>query len=174
MSKAGDELRLRVEREDTFTLDEIRALIAAPDDLDLWAAVYTALGEGYYRIEPEPGMELTCSFILSYLLRCVREDPNSDEIHSAFDAASDLATALKLWATRLPAAEPMLRLASEQVAETFLAGNEAVRARLRDAMLEHALERSAVRPFFAAWEGHPVLGDAWRDAMEWAVHHGDA
>src|SRR5690242_3322970 len=72
MTTAADVLRGRVARRDRFSYNEIAALIADASDLDVWSAVYLALGQGDDHIKPEPGMEVTCSFFVRYLLRCVR------------------------------------------------------------------------------------------------------
>src|SRR6266478_5674948 len=102
---AADTIRNRIARRDRFSYNEIMAFIADESDLDVWAAVYQALGKGYYQIKPEPSMETTCSFMLRYLLRCVRENPSHEHVHSGYEAAYELAACLKLWASRLPETE---------------------------------------------------------------------
>jgi hypothetical protein len=173
MSEAGDKLRERIALGDCFTREEIAAYTAVGNDLDLWSAIYTAFGKAYYRIDPEPGMTMTCEFMTRYLLRCVQQNPPSNHVHSGYEAASELAACLKSWLSKLPEAEPVLHRAARQTAAVYIAGDAEVRDRILNGMLEHALELAAVRPFFAYWASDPLLHEPWQLAMEWAVAHGD-
>ena len=169
----ADEIRARIARRDRFSYAEIAGFIADESDLDVWSAVYLALGESFRRIKPEPGMEMTCSFIMRYLLRCIREDPSHEHVPFGHEAATDLAECLKLWASKLPETEPVLEWAARDIAQELTGGDARVRDTILNGMLEHALESARVRPFFEHWRNDPILGDAWRLAMEWAVAHGD-
>lgn len=174
MSAIGDSIRDRIARRDSFRLAEIMAFMGVEDDLDVWSAVYEALSRSYDRIRPEPGMELTCSFMLKYLLRCIRENQRSSEdVHSGFEAAWDLAACLKHWSKRLPETDGILRLAEQQMREVYLSGDEQLRNRLETGTLEHALEEPRVRPYFAGWANDPTLREAWEPAMEWGQRHSE-
>jgi hypothetical protein len=171
---SAQSIRERSVRGDAFRRDEIVALMNIQDDLNLWSAIYRALDRSYAHIHPEPGMELTCGFMLKYLLRCIRENPSGhDEIHSGFEAAWELAACLKLWSQRLPETGEILTLAEELIRQEFLNGDEPLRNRLETGMLEHALEAPQVRPYFSHWANDPSLREAWQAAMEWATHHED-
>ena len=61
MSATADSIRERLQRGDTFRRDEIVAFMKVEDDLDLWSAAYEVLAKGYHKIQPEAGMEMTCS-----------------------------------------------------------------------------------------------------------------
>jgi hypothetical protein len=173
MSATADSVRERIARQDAFRRDEIAAYMEVETDLDLWSAVYVALDKSYHQIQSELDMEMACSFMLRYLLRCIRENPPSADIHSGFEAAWELAGCLKLWSERLPQTNAVLRFAEREIRREFLAGDEALRNRLETGTLEHALEASAVRPYFADWENNPTLRESWEPAMDWAREHGD-
>ena len=169
----ANQVRHRIAHGDRFSYSEIAAWIADESDLDLWSAVYEALGAAYYRIKPEPGMEMTCAFMVRYLLRCIREDPSHEHVHSGYEAAYALSECLKLWASRLPETEFVMKSAAGDITEQYLVGNSDRRDRILNGTLEHALESTLMRPFFAHWEKNPALAEAWQNAMDWAVAHGD-
>jgi hypothetical protein len=169
----ADIIRARIARRDRFSLREFDAIIADESDFDGWSVVYEVLGKAYYQIHPEPGMEITCACMLRYLLRCIREDLSHEHVHSGYEAAHALANCLKNWVSRLPETEPVMRAAASELEKQFRAGDRAVRDRILNGTLEHALESARVRPFFDHWRSDPVLGQAWQLAMEWAVAHGD-
>lgn len=126
-------------------------------------------------IKPEPDMDETCGFMIGYLLRCIHENGQDDgDVPTGYEAAWDLGACLKHWARKLPETQPVLSEAASRIADAYRAGDEAERDRLLNGVLEHALEAALVRPFFERWKDDPVLREAWRFAMEWAVAHGDA
>ena len=167
----ANHVRQRLANRDRFSLAELRGWMTEEHDLDLWAAVYNVLGRGWDRIRPEPEMGDCCRFITRYLLRCIHEDVQQDdgEVPMGIEAAHDLAACFKLWASKLPETESVLRTAAEEVTGAYLAANAAERDRLLNGMLEHALESAAVRPFFEQWKDDPILAEPWRLAMEWTA-----
>lgn len=170
---AADRIRHRVAHGDRFTYREIAEFIADESDLDVWSAVYKALGAAHSRIKPEPGMEMTCEFIVRYLLRCIRENPSHEHVHSGYEAAGELAGCLKVWAAKLPETNVIMQSAARHLAEEYIAGDSQVRDRILNGTLEHALESAHVRPFFEHWKTNSALAGVWRDAMDWAVDCGD-
>lgn len=164
----------RIAARDRFSLAEVRRWMVDESDLELWSAVYDLLGPGWELIKPEPDMDETCGFMTRYLLRCVHENVQNDHVPTGYEAAHDLANCLKHWVSKLPETRPVLSDAASKITDAYRTGDDAKRDRLLNGMLEHALEAETVRPFFKNWENDPVLGEAWRLAMEWAVAHGDA
>ncbi|MEX0716309.1 MAG: DMP19 family protein [Planctomycetaceae bacterium] len=164
-------LSWRIERNGSFQLQEFAAWMAEDEDLRIWGIAYDVLFKAYRRIHPEPGMELTCGFTVRYLLRCVRDNPMDGELHSGYEAAWELATRIKQWATCLPESAPVLEYAATHLRQEYLDGDDAVRKRILNGALEHALESAPVRPFFDDWKVHPDLREPWKLAMEWAVDH---
>ena len=166
-------IRDRVAAKDWFSLAEVHRWMADDSDLELWAALYEVLGQGFYRIKPEPDMEETCEFITRYLLRCIHEDVTSELVPTGFEAARDLANCLKLWASKLPETESVMSDAAQRIADAYAFADERERYRLLFGMLEHALEASSIRPFFQGWASDATLAEPWRLAMELAVDHTD-
>jgi hypothetical protein len=174
MSEVGDSVRDRVARREWIERSDVDAFAAVPNDLDLWSAVYEAFAQDHCRIHPVPDLRVRCAFMVEYLLRCVRENPPSNHVHSGYEAAWELAACLNSWSSKLPESQSALQLAEQKITAMYRAGDESVRDRLLNGTLEHALESDSVRPFFAHWEHDPVLGEAWQLAMQWAVAHGDS
>jgi hypothetical protein len=151
--------------------EKVLSWIDAALDLPSLSKVYRLTGESYYRIQPDLGEDATCALIQRYLLECIRQDVTSDErIHSRWDAA----LTLHLWFHRLVEMEgtaDVLRNAARAVTELFLANGDDVRAAIECGFLEHALETSALRPYFDHWSSEPQLRDAWSRALEWGKAH---
>jgi hypothetical protein len=112
------------------------------------------------------------SFVLCYLIRCTEMNASSDYVHSGYEAAWELAACLKRWAKRSEP-ETLMRLAEQELSSAFLSGDDGVRDRILNGTLEHAVESSAVRPYFAHWKDDPALGEVWQLAMLWAQQHED-
>ena len=167
-------IRRRLAAGNRFTLAEVRQWMADEGDLELWSAIYHLLGPGWQLIRPEPDMEETCEFLTRYLLRCIHENVlDDDHIPTGYEAAGDLASCLKLWATKLPATQSVLSHAEREITTAYLTADDAERDRLLNGTLEHALEAVAIRPYFAHWKDDPALDEPWRIAMEWALAHTD-
>jgi hypothetical protein len=171
VSSKADSVRSRIAQREAFTRNEIIAFTAVENDLDLWSAVYEAICESDSCIQREIGMSITYSFVIRYLLRCVRENMEPDHIHSGYEAAWELASCLKFLASKLPETESTIRFAEREMANEFISGDENIRDRLINGTLEHALELIELRPFFAHWADNFALNNAWRQAMEWANDH---
>jgi hypothetical protein len=168
------EIRDRLAARGRFSLAEVRRWMVEESDLRLWAAVYDVLGPGWKFIKPEPDMDETCGFMTRYLLRCIHENVQSDDVvPTGYEAAHVLAFCLKLWASKLPETRPVLTDAASKITDAYRTGDDAERDRLLNGTLEHALETASVRPYLAQWKNDAVLREPWRHAMEWAVAHGD-
>jgi hypothetical protein len=170
------EIRERLAARDWFSLADVRRWMADEGGLELWAALYDVLGPGWKLIKPEPDMGETCGFMTRYLLRCIHENVQNDDgdVPTGYEATHDLANCLKHWAAKLPETRPVLFDTASKITDAYRADGEAERDRLLNGTLEHALEASAVRPFFESWKNDTLLREPWQLAMEWAVAHGDA
>lgn len=146
---------------------------AADSDLSTLSKLYRLTNEGYYRIQPELGMEPTCAVIQRYLLGCIRAGvTDTEEIKDRYEAAE----ALHVWLRHLVGMEgtsSMLTRAASAVTSLYLEGTEDVRLVIETGFLEHALETAAPRPYFENWASDPRLGTAWNRALEWGVAHPD-
>ncbi len=63
--------------------------------------------------------------------------------------------------------------AAGAITDLFLSNGEDVRIAIEQGFLEHALETSALRPYFEHWSSVPQLRDAWTRALEWGKAHPD-
>lgn len=133
--------------------------------------LYRLTDEGYYRIQPKLGGEVTCALIQRYLLQCIRENiENDDEIESRFEAAMSF----QGWFLRLLELkkDAVLRQAAHAITDLYLS-DESVQYTIETAFLEHALETNDLRPYFEHWSRDERLRDGWQRAMEWAKDHPD-
>jgi hypothetical protein len=135
--------------------------------------LYRLTGEGYYRIKPELGGEVTCSLIQKYLLECVRQDvKDDDDILGRWEAADTL----HFWLRQLleSGCSPSILLGiAKAITELFLVGGEDIRDAIEMGFLKHALETAALRPYFENWASNPQLHEAWERALAWGKAHPD-
>lgn len=142
-------------------------------DLSGLSKLYRLTDQGYHRIQPELGIELTCSLIQRYLLGCIRERvTGNEEILERFEAAQSL----HFWLRHLLGMEggsAVITKAAHAVTQLFVEGDEDIRYVIETAFLEHALETAALRPYFEHWASDPILQAAWAPALEWGKAHPD-
>ena len=146
---------------------------AVDSDLPTLSKLYRLTGEGYYRIQPDLGREQTCALIQRYLLGCVREGvADNEQIEERYEAAESL----HVWFRHLLGMEgtsSVLAGAASAVTNLYLESGEDVRDAIETGFLEHALETSALRPYFEHWASDPRLQSAWNRALEWGKAHPD-
>jgi hypothetical protein len=159
--------------KDPIPRERVLLWIEAAADLRTLSKLYRLTAEGYFRIQPDLGKEVTCSLIQRYLLECIRQGVvDDDEIQERFEAARSL----HLWFCHLAEMEDastVLAGAARAVTQLFLASGEDVRNAIETGFLEHVLETAALRPYFEHWSSDPRLKEAWEHAMEWGEAHPD-
>ena len=175
MAEFGAEIDATLSGDGTIPKERVLLWIDAASDSDLptLAKLYRLTGEGYYRIQPDLGMERTCALIQRYLLECIRQNvTGDDEIESRFGACMSL----HLWLRHLAEigcdAAVVTRVA-EAVTKLFLESEKDVRNAIETGFLEHALETAALRPYFEHWAADPRLQEAWRECLKWGEAHPD-
>ncbi|HET9400453.1 MAG TPA: hypothetical protein VFO34_05840 [Candidatus Acidoferrales bacterium] len=170
-NSVGAEVDIALASGDNIPRERVHEWITAASDLSTLSKLYRLTNEGYYRIQPELGQDETCSLILTYLLGCVRDNiEDSDEIQSRFEAAQSL----HVWFCHLNetgGTSAILTKAAHGIKELFLTSDDETRDAIETMFLEHALEMSALRPYFQDWSDHPVLQAAWKRATEWGIAH---
>jgi hypothetical protein len=155
--------------------EQVVSWIDAVEDSDLrtLSKLYRLTGESYYRIQPELGMGTTCALIQRYLLGCVREGvTDNDEIQERHEAAESL----HVWFRHLAGIDgtsTILAAAAEGIKKLYLESGEDVRTAIETGFLEHALETTALRPYFAEWGSDARLAPAWKRALAWGESHPD-
>jgi len=173
MSGSNRDLDAALAGDEPIPREKVLLWIDAGPDLTSLSKLYRLTGESYYRIQPELGKDKTCALIQRYLLECIRQDVTRDEqIQSRWEAAETL----HLWFRSLVETEgtaDVLMNAARAVTELLRANGDEVRAAIEQGFLEHALETSALRPYFEHWSSEPQLHEAWSRALEWGKAHPD-
>lgn len=172
MSPTAEAIRRRKLAGDTFRPAEIVAWTADADDIELAATVHDLLQSHRDQIQPDLDWNAIRPFVLAYLIRCIRDDRGSELTHSGYEAAWELAAILKFWA-KYDELSSLVQQAEQELARSYISGDDALRDRIVNGTVEHALELPCVRPYFARWESHPELRNAWSLAMLWAKAHED-
>lgn len=163
------EIRALLDGDTPVAREDVRQWIAS-NDLATWSIVYELTGRGWSRITPELEGDEQIEFMTAYLLRCIEESPSPDELlHGGFEAAWELAGALKHW--RKKNQMHPLRRAVTSLERAYRRGDGATKNRILCGVLEHAFEDAALRPFFSDWERDAELREAYKLALEWGAAH---
>jgi hypothetical protein len=172
MTELYAEVVRQLDGGDPVARDDVQRWIES-GDLLTWSAVYELINVAYDRITPELGDE-TLDFARRYLLRCIEENPTpGDLLHGGFEAAWELAAALKHWrAVGGKATEAIVRGVVIDLEKLYRRADAATRSRVLCGVLEHAFEDPALRHHFAHWSrGDEDVRDAYQLAMEWGEAH---
>ncbi len=167
------EIDAALSSQDPIPKDKVLFWIQSANDLPTLAKLYRITGEVYYRIQPELGKEAECSAVRNYLLECVRQDVSeNEEIESRWEAARTLHFWLRKLLEMGDASDEIERTA-HAITELFLSSREEIRLAIEQGFLEHALETTALRPYFENWSTHDQLREPWERAVAWANDHPD-
>jgi hypothetical protein len=175
VSESNDDIDAALSSDGPIPRERALVWIAgtADSDLSTLSKLYALTDKGYYRIQPELGMEPTCALIRRYLLACIRENvTDNEEIESRYEAA----TSLHVWFRHLlgiEGASAVLAESAKAVTTVYLESGEDVRGAIETGFLEHALETCALRPYFEHWASDPRLRSAWDRALAWGKAHPD-
>lgn len=152
---------------DSPSPEDIRRWIDS-GDLLTWSAVYALLE----RPSPHVSAEEAADFMRRYLIRCIEENPSpGDYLHGGYEAAWELAAALKEWRRLGGRLASAIRGIAVELERLYRRGDPATKNRVLCGVLEHAFEDTALRPFFANWDRDPDLREAYSLAMEWGAAH---
>ncbi|HUP59191.1 MAG TPA: hypothetical protein VNA69_02100 [Thermoanaerobaculia bacterium] len=151
--------------------DDVRRWIDE-GELLTWSAVYALAEHAAARIQPELSSDEQIDFMRRYLLRCIEENPApGDYLHGGYQAAWELAGALKQWRRRGGKAAKTLRGIARDLEKIYRRGDAATKNRILCGVLEHAFEDAALRPYFADWDRDEDLREAYKLALEWGAAH---
>ena len=147
--------------------DDVRRWIDS-GDLLTWSAVYALLEKPATPFPPEEAAD----FMRRYLIRCIEENPSpGDYVHGGYEAAWELAAALKEWRRRGGRVAASIRGIALELEKLYRRGDPATRNRVLCGVLEHAFEDAALRPYFSNWDRDPELREAYNLALEWGAAH---
>jgi hypothetical protein len=151
--------------------DDVRRWIDS-GDLLTWSVVYALAENDWSRIQPEIAVEEHAEFMRRYLLRCIEENPTPSEVlHGGYEAAWELAAALKQWRRRGGRIAATVRGVALDLEKIYRRGDAATQNRILCGVMEHAFEDPAIRPYFVDWERDADLRDAYKLATEWGTVH---
>lgn len=137
-------------------------------DLLTWSAVYALLEVPSTQFPPDEAAD----FVRRYLIRCIEENPSpGDYIHGGYEAAWELAAALKEWRRRGGRVAGSIRSIAVELEKLYRRGDPPTRNRVLCGVLEHAFEDAALRPYFANWDRDAELREAYNLAMDWGAAH---
>jgi hypothetical protein len=144
------------------------------DDINVLGAVYHTIANPQYtaHIRPPLTLEQYRSFLMHYFGRCFREDPQGDWSSSRHVAGTDLVNWLVLIWKDHGQNPTVLEPWKTWLAELYRTGDEALRACIVRATLEHLFEQRGMRRVFADWKRDPTLRHAYEEAAEWVRHGG--
>jgi len=143
-------------------------------ELEALGALYHLLMAGQRRPQIEPPLEFDDyhQFLMRYYERCIREDPKSKWADSRYSAGWDLVNWLtSVWKEgRTEAFSEWKRW----LEDLYKSGDSDVRECLVNATLEHLFENRRLAKEFSGWKDDPLLGDAYRAALEWSARGGES
>ncbi len=172
MSDSSREIDAALAGDKTIPRATVLEWIESARDLRTLSRLYRLTDQGYDRIQPELGKEVTCALIERYLLESIRHDVEDDEeIESRFDACMSLLSWL-LHLLETPGTGDIIAGAARAITDLYLEKEEA-RYTIETAFLEHALETVALRPYFEHWSRDERLERAWKLCLEWGEAHPD-
>jgi len=143
------------------------------NDVDALGVVHAVLHKPQYseRISPPIDADERRCFVMHYLERCLRENPDSDWASTRYEAGWELASWFSgLWNDA--AARDFCEEVKDKLAQLYRAGDNALRRAIVDAALEHMFERRDIAKFFEDWNNDPVLTVAYREALQWSEKGG--
>jgi len=137
------------------------------NDIECMGATYSLITDCFDRIQPALQFDEYYPFVLTYLKRCLLEDPQSEWTATRYGAGHNI-IGWFVWSWR----DPSRRMSTvaelkEWLTALYLAGDAEVRTCLVQATLEHLFENREVAEYFASWKEHPILTTAYGQAMEW-------
>ena len=120
------------------------------------------------RIDPPvPDVELE-SFAMSYLGRCIQQDPEGEWCLSRYDAASEAQRwMLNIWDSERGTGESLANW-KDWIEKLYRAGDEKIKRAVVDGILEHLFEEKEMRQLFADWKTDSQLQTAYDEAQLWA------
>ncbi len=137
------------------------------DDIESMGAIYSLIADHFDRIEPELPFDEYHPFVLTYLQRCLLEDPQSEWTETRYGAGHSInGWFVGSWRDPSQRTSTIAEL-KEWLAALYVAGDAEVRKALVQATLEHLFENREVAEYFSDWKEHPVLSTAYDEAMKW-------
>jgi hypothetical protein len=171
-----DEVNQRLLSTEPISADYIRSLISDPRlGVDIQSELFSFVmnPENVARIRPRLTFEDYQLTALTYLKRCIIDDPPEAIAHSRWIACYEFVNYFKwIWqdsSTRDAGAQ----VAKQWVRELYMQGDAAQRLAIIQGTLEHLFENPSIREFFSDWMvDKPEIRAAYEQASEWSENGG--
>lgn len=167
-----NEITQKLLSKEPISADYIRSLIRDPRlEIDIQSELFSFVmsPENVVRIHPKLTFEDYQLTALTYLKRCIIDDPPESIAHSRVTACYEFVGYFKwIWQ------DPFMREAGAQVAkewvrELYIQGDSDRRLAIIQGALEHLFENHAIREFFSDWKADkPEIREAYEQASEWS------
>lgn len=144
------------------------------EDIDTLGALYGYVSDPTYasRVSPALSADEFVSLAIKYFEWCLRENPDSKFANSRYEAGWELVGLFAgLWKDLQTPRDECERLKT-WLADLYRSADEDLRRCIVDATLEHLFEDRGIAKYFADWKGDPLLGQAYREALEWSARGG--
>ena len=139
------------------------------NDIDVLGATYAFITDPkhYPRIEPPLAFADYYPFVIRYVERCLRENPDGEWADSRYLAGHSLvAWFVKFWDDpEVP--RHSLHDMKRWLGGLYKAGDEELRICIVTGILEHLFERPDISDYFRDWKKDGVLEVAYKQAMKW-------
>lgn len=139
------------------------------EDAEAQGALFSLLMDPSHFSRITPSLELADyhSFVMRYLERCLKENPDGEWSDSRYSAGWSLVNWFRgLWTDSTVPRHVTAEL-KDWIASMYRDGNEVVRTCLVNATLEHLFEEADIARYFSDWQRDPTLQEAYAHAMEW-------
>jgi hypothetical protein len=142
------------------------------ESIDVLGAVYGLITDErrhYLRIKPNLSREDYFTFIMRYLERCIRENPESKWANSRYAAGWDFVNWFKHYWNDSESPRSIPADLRDGLGKLLKEGDEAVRISIITAILEHLFEDNDIKKYFKEWLADPVLRSAYEEAIGYAA-----
>jgi hypothetical protein len=138
-------------------------------DIEVRGALYSKITNAACakRIEPPLQSEDYFCFVVPYLEQCIEQNPDGEWAESRYLAGHALAAWIKDFWNDKEVPRAKLAEIKRRLGDLYRRGDEDVRDGVLNGVLEHLFESRPLANYFREWEGDPVLGRAYSDALLW-------
>ena len=128
-------------------------------DMELNGLLYDTLSDARY--SSIFNFRVTCETIkritVSYLLKCIQLDLDGEYTHSGYLAGIELSNWIKYWTKNRDIESQEFDVIVNNVADIYKLGDQELKVRIINGLLEHLLDEKALRLAFSHWKDDNVL-----------------
>ena len=161
------------QKSNRITQDTVKEWMSSID-IDTLGALHAALQNtnNQKRIYPSLDFDNYQKFVLSYLGRCISENPDSEWASTRYEAGWEAVSwFLNLW-RNTSAPHSALSRTKEWLESLYRSGDVTVRECIVNATLEHLFEKPEIAQYFIDWKNDSVLSAGYHQALDWSKKGG--